>query len=259
MQVKQLVAGVFITGVVTAGVLTALAAPPQLSSRRTINVDDARPLLEVVDALEKEYGVPINYEDPPYHRTEGIDVTAVRSHGKPVPPGQREIIPRPGPFSFEYRLPAGPRGDALAHVLAELVRQFHASGRGQFRVDRNGDAFTVVPITKRVRRGVDEPYQALLDTELRFTPSGRERSVYEALNDWGDALQRAAGVPVDTGVQIARLLQETVAPDLTGTMPARTALAQLLGGTRVPLSWALLTGPTEPRKWWLNLKVVRQD
>lgn len=227
-------------------------------SRQTqvISVDDPRPLEQIALALSKRHGLLITYEDPPYHASEGVDVTNLVNRQK-TPPERRTVIPRGGPFTFKYQYQ--PHGDheQWVAILRQLLREYETTAYpGHFRLVTTGESFHIIPVAYRGPSGGPEPYQALLDTELSFLSSNGKRPAIDALQDLVDAVSGATGIKVVLGAVPSNLLQDAAVPEVSGTRTARAELARVLESTQQRLSWLLLTMPEEPPQFVLNIVVV---
>lgn len=206
----------------------------QEGTRHKVTVNRKRPLAEAVRALEQRHGVVITYEDPPYRHSSQLVNDSL--------PGRRpSFVPRGGPFAFEYVLPPLPSAMAMKPVLTAVVRQYYATGyAGKFDVLQNGDMFHIMPISRRAENGWEEPYDALLSTELSIVASGTEPSAMDALADLAENLRVATGTSVVLGTLPVNLLNSTKVPEWSGHTAARSELTRILTSTGRRLSWRLL-------------------
>jgi len=71
--------------VCSCGSQTAQKRPIQVSdSTAVLEVDDPRPLMAAAEAIEEEYGIQINYEDPRSGSPAMRVMSRSRSHGAPA-------------------------------------------------------------------------------------------------------------------------------------------------------------------------------
>lgn len=223
------------------------------TQKLTIAVERARPLADVVETLQDRLGVVITYEDPPY-----LHASQVRDASEDFRGASRTFIPRGGPFSFSYELPQGTPEEQAARILDSLVEQYRGTGYpGNFRIERTGSVFHVVPTEHRSRAGQDEPFQPILSTPLQFQPTGTEQSALEALQHLVDALGRANNIRVGLATIPTNVLHQTKVTTDFGTRTAREELVRILAATGRQLSWRLMFDPNEPQTWFLNISIVR--
>src|SRR5881227_3524760 len=103
-----------------------LATLGSQTSDGTIVVDDPRPVAAAIQVLERQFGVPITYEDPTYRFSgDSVDHTAIPN------PTHRAIDPLGGRLEV-HGLPVG---DSPLPALVEILRVHEARGyAGRFRV-----------------------------------------------------------------------------------------------------------------------------
>jgi hypothetical protein len=116
--------------------------------------------------------------------------------------------------------------------------------------------FHVIPTARRADHGVDEPYAAILSTELDFASAGGMRSAYEALEALMGDLAHATGKSVEFGTISVNGLESTKVVRLAGRRSARSELVRILACAGGALSWRLLYEPVDPGKYCLNIRGV---
>lgn len=229
-----------------------LSAQPRMEQGTSQNIflNRRRPLADAVLALERRHGIAITYEDPPYRFVDQLVNDSLA--GRPA-----SFVPRGGPFSFEYVLPARPSDKAMKPVLAAMLHKYSATGyAGKFELSQTGTMLHVIPISRRAEDGQEVPYEAILSTQLSFAATGVEKSAFDALSGLTQDLQRATGVSVLLGTVPTNLLTTTKVVDWTGSASARTELVRILMLTGQPLSWLLFYDPNAPGMFVLNIHLL---
>lgn len=220
-----------------------------------ISAFDPRPLAKAVRTLEDRHGVVITYEDPPYvHHSQIADVTDAVAK-RPMSTGRRVLVPRGGPFDFVYAFgSSGPYAE-MYKVLERLVDEYGSSGySGRFKLLRTGEHFHVVPTMLRNRNGNDEPYSAILNTEISIARQGPLRHV---LTEIANTLAERSGMAVFLGtvpMGFSMLTNVTISAE---NETARSVLVRTLAASGARLSWALYYGPqSSPPRYVLNIHGV---
>src|SRR5258706_7859796 len=100
--------------------LNSVLAIAQSIQIQKIIVNDARPMIQVLDKLEAKYGWQMTYEDPPYESSNDlIDLTDAdfrREH-----PGRQRLIPAGKVVEFNFNVPTGPSPPDREQVLTQLL------------------------------------------------------------------------------------------------------------------------------------------
>ena len=239
---------------VVACLVNAVDANGQSTAHKGIRVDEARPLAAVLQELERRHGVVITYEEPPYVNADQIEDVTAKVRRTPAPVGKRVLVPRGGPFEFNYA-----PTDNLLSVLQRLTTEYRGTGYGgTFAVRQSRDAFHVVPVEFRNTLGNDEPYTPILDTRITIAPDpGEMRSAYQALNAISAALTRATGITIGPGTVPMNVLMKTKVELRATDEPARSVLLRTLAATGIPLSWRFKCGPEQPPLCMLNIHWVQ--
>lgn len=226
-------------------------------SNITISVDSGRPLAEAILELEKQTGLSVTYEDPPYMFREDIaDVTeSVRRDLGRYPPGQapRVLVPKGGKFEFSHSVTVSERPIVL---IRQLVAAYHTRfATARFRVEQSDGLFNVVPVSIRNSSGHMGRFNAPLD--VRITVEKKTRTAWQALEELCAAVARSTGTRIGIGTTAIAIPAKPLENYTVSNMPARLALAELLAkiGNGAKLSWRLLYGP-DTRTYVLNIHAV---
>lgn len=238
-----------ITAALTGAAAVYGAPATSLARTETLSVNDPRPLAEAADQLQKRFGVPITYEDPPYlHSSEIVDLRfePVESH---VDRDHPTWIPRFGRIELTYVVSGGEhRIDDLAAAIEQAI-QVHASNgnAGTFRLEREREALSLIPVAAKGEDGRLAPIKPVLDTEISL-PAGA-RPGEELLELIMAELNRKSGFKIKHGwaVGITHAVEST-----RGSEPARSALRRLLEAQPMKLTWRLFYDPPS-REYFLNI------
>lgn len=120
-------------------------------------VEDPRPLLAAINAVQERSGIAINYEDVPIQFAgDKVDVTervqSVRQRA--ANPGVRIEIPRGGAAVFSSSIPGDHIADSLDNVILGFLEQHAAAAfPGRYNWDRAGAIPSVVPVGVRDQSG----------------------------------------------------------------------------------------------------------
>lgn len=188
----------------------------------TLSVFGARPVDLAARALVNEFGVAINIDDPEYlHRDDLEDIGATRSGG-------RLLVPKASLLEMPLDLRAdGALADA-GRTVSDLRDTANRLFPYEYRVDRDGDAFMLIPTRTRDDNGRPVVVTPLLDRRVTIPPGTRR--VYEHVNLLTDSLQRQTGVRVSCcqGVVSGIPWGSTVVAFEAREEPARAVLIRLL-------------------------------
>jgi hypothetical protein len=219
------------------------------SGRVTANY--SRPLFQAVEALSREYGWVIDYEDPPYFSSfDLVDNTDPRwraSH----PNGKGAVRVAGGSFETTFPEPIGEKTEE--QVLEKVIADYNASGNpGKFTLRREGkNRFAVIGIAVRDETGKDKNASVLLDT--RITIPEAHRSAYDTLNLVLSTLSTASGITVLPSMLSTNGINEADIVVGGENVPARTLLLETLGAAnnhRV-IHWELRYSPDRPEYFLL--------
>ncbi len=220
----------------------------------TVTTKSGRPVAEALDVLQQVYGLPINYEDPPYAYPDDLRDVTEQYRRDPTAPN-RIIVPRGHPLSFTYvpppvRDPIGALRTAIANVIAQDEK---AVGFTQFAVvDTSG--LSVVPLRVRDARGDIVPVQPVLSTPVTIGASGR--TVSEVVSEICDQVSVNSGRRVEASMRGSLFAQRTSEVIATNE-PASVVLSRVFAELQVPLVWRNLYDPGL-QEYTLNLLTVGQ-
>lgn len=230
----------------------ALAGPQP--SQVSIKVRDARPLAEAAVELERQLGVLVTYEDPPYEYAGDIeDVTAaVRKDGDL---SKRVFAPRSGPLVFSYPIPAGAGTDVREAAVRALADTYNSANDGaRFQVVALQQYLHIVPTMSRNAAGVLEGRRSLLDVSVSMP--AQEKTLMEAVTDLLQRLSESNGVQVGVGSVPINLMLQTKTSTQADNENARAVLQRFLSASDRQLSWHLNRGPGPSGLCVLNIYIT---
>lgn len=196
-----------------------------------IQASRSRPLQAALDELEKQLGVPINYEDPRYACPEDLqDVTAqVQSPAqKAANPNARIIVPKGGTLTLAASVPASvPKTPDALPLITQLRVQHEANGyAGRFSVTQIGGVYTVQPVSARNSACVWAPVVPAMDTRLSLPTQRRDAT--ETINLVLSAVSKQINAKIGLGtIPILSFINRTVTIG-AADQPANVALVQVL-------------------------------
>jgi len=157
----------------------------------TLSVFGPRPVDLAAKKLVAEFGVAVNVEDPVcLYRSDVQDVTPPRMAGA----GKRTVIPKASLLEMRFDLrPDGALRD-VRQVLADLVETANAQLPFAYRIDRDGDTFTLVATRTRDEQGRSIGLTPILDRHISI-PLGTRRFL-EHVNLLTHALEEQTGVHI---------------------------------------------------------------
>lgn len=255
---------VFLAGA-AAGQAAAPARPEFLEYARieqkdrqvSVSANSPRPLDQAIEAIRREYGWVIDYEDPMYTPSDLVDDTdptwrADHPHEK----GVTRVAG--GAFRAEFPMGNGMRIGSSDEegVLEKIIADYRASGNpGEFTLRKEGDnRFAVVGVHKT--RGIANDDAPVLDSIIDLPL--RERNVAEALEEIVRAVSQKIGVTVEAGEGPINLMVQTTLKMGGGQRPAREFLTQLASASRFPTVWRLLYD-ADVGMYFLSLRIATQS
>lgn len=152
-----------------------------------LTADHGRPVDSAAKTLAEAFGIRVNVEDPPYvFSGDIIELTVGVPQPVRVPKGGR----------LEVRFALGPDGrpadvPGLVKAIADVANAQFPFG---YRIDADGDWFTLVPTRTRDVLGQTIPIIPLLDRHVTISPGTRPISASAALMT--DALSAQTGLQV---------------------------------------------------------------
>jgi len=221
--------------------------------KATVAANEPRPLRQAVEALAKEYGWTVDYEDPVYSTGEGVERTDARflaSH-----PGEKQHLI--GGHRFESDFPEDsntvPSVSQEEAVLQKVIADYDNSGNpGKFSLlDEGGGRFAVVGTAS----GAGHNQSGLLDSPI----SVDSKNINGA---W--ALDKICGSLTASSGRQVRLLQyptnifvQTQITLHAENKPARDVLRTVLAQTSERLAWSLLYD-IDDKAYYLNIIPVNR-
>jgi hypothetical protein len=238
--------------------VSAMAVGSALTQQMVdVSVDDPRPLMAVIDQLERKFGWVVTYEDPPFVHPSDLQDQAEHNRQPADPTRPKMPIPRGGPFSFRYSMPAQ-AGNARVDALNTLIQDYGIATKqpGAFRLLETAGIAHVVPSRKKNVRGDFEACGSILDTPVRLP--GGSRTVAALVREVTDAVGSAVGTKVGIFSMPTNLLMNTDVSltDQQSEASARTMLLRALAATNKKLSWRLVYSPAQPQMYMLSIHLV---
>jgi hypothetical protein len=210
----------------------------ETDSSLEITANDPRPLESVLDALARQHGWHINYEDPRYGKVDILDDTAP-SWLKEHPNGPRAYMVAGG--AFYAKIPVdGYFPDDPMQVLPALIEAYNRSGNPGTFVLRttNRESFDV-----DATAAGDGPQTPLLDTVMDFDAT-EDDSAAVTLNKFCEELSRRSGETVVFGSPpSANRLHQTHIQQHSENQPAREILRRLYNQVGSTFCWRLFYDP----------------
>jgi hypothetical protein len=258
METTQL-RDLMLRGLILAGLFAILiqlantAAPQsteQAATVKSIDINNARPVLRAVEALRERYHLAITYEEPRYvHPQDLQDMSYI--HKGPVPAGAKLIAPRDQRIYFQYPEVNGKPQEDVTSLLRRLLAEFAAQGGPVFDVRERtlakGTQWNVIARKARGSFGDLEDQPDILGVPI-FVPKA-QRTEGEFLREMLQQLRTTTGYRVALG-QVDNNIHMGKAELGADNIPARDVLANLHGTEMV---WDLNYDPEGEGKYVLNL------
>jgi hypothetical protein len=154
----------------------------------TLTAFGPRPVDQAAQKLVEEFGVSVNVEDPVYsYRDDVQDIGA-------APSGRRLLIPRGSLLEMRLDL----RADGALRDVGQAVRGLADAANIQlpflYRVDRDGDAYSLVATRTRSEQGRVVDLTPILDRHVTI-PAGT-RKVFQHVDLLTQALEAQTGVRI---------------------------------------------------------------
>lgn len=211
----------------------ALNVAPLCAQTSIVNIQASRsrPLQAALDQLEKQLGVPINYEDPRYACPEELqDVTAQEQSPaqKAANPTARIIVPKGGTLKLAATVPASvPKTADVLPLITQLRVQHEANAyAGRFSVTLIGGAYTVQPVSARNAACIWAPVVPALETRVSFPTQRRDAT--ETVNLVLSAVSKQVNAKIGLGtIPIHSFINRAVMVG-SADQPANVALMQVL-------------------------------
>lgn len=157
-------------------------------AQATLSVYGPRPVDLAAKKLVDEFGVAINVEDPVYiYRDDVQDVGVARS-------GRRFLIAKASLLEMRFEWPAVGSVLDVREVVRDLVGTANAQLPFAYRIDNDGEVFTLVATRTRDAQGRSVELTPILDRHVTI-PLGT-RTVFEHANLLTQALEKQTGVRI---------------------------------------------------------------
>ena len=159
--------------------------------RATLIVDGPRPVDSAAITLAQEFGMRVNAEDPPYVFKD--DVTAPDFSRYPTL--RRDVrIPKGGRLEVGFRIKPNGSPEDIPGLLNSLREAANAQFPFAYRLDVDGDWYSLVPTKTRDVLGRVIEITPLLDRHVTIPPG--KRSIAASAQLMADALSAQTGLRV---------------------------------------------------------------
>lgn len=151
--------------------------------------DGPRPLHAIAYTLSEHFGLSVGVEDPLWTYADDLKDASLEN------PKLRAglMVPRGGPLEIEFKA-----GDPARHPAAFLMTVLEAANRQlafQYRLDKDGERFWLVPVRGRNARGEMGDLTPLLD-RLVTIPYGQQ-TIAEVAQRMAEQLSKQTGLRVN--------------------------------------------------------------
>lgn len=223
------------------------------NSESTVVSNDPRPLNQAVEAVRKEYGWIIDFEDPSYGHMDLVDDTDPQWRTlHPSAKGVTRI--RGGAFTSTFPRVQDRRNGSVDErvVLEQLVSDYNSSTNpGRFVVKKEGPGrFALVGIKVRSSNGLDTPVVSPLDINVSF--GSADRSLTEVIDLILNQISARSRIKIVLGTAPANALIKSRSSIDARDIPARQVLAAILSSTKHPIVWQLFYD-ADSSSYFLNL------
>lgn len=230
-----------------------IAAPLQVrhsSGTASVTSTDPRPLWDALNAMGREYGWVIDYEDPIYSETTE-SIPTHNSKWESLHPGRFSRIPAGKSFTAKFHEDSTTANSSSFRltVIQKVVQDYNASDNpGTFQV-RVGSRNRIDVIG--YSRASKDNQRSLLDTPITFNAANL--STMEALSSFVGVLSVKSGTKVVLGTMPWNVLAQSSVTVSGDTLPARKVLADICDSANVELMWGLLYD-FDSNSYFLNLQ-----
>jgi hypothetical protein len=251
--------------VITLGVL---CAPVTQSFGEEITIRDVRPVAAAAEKFEEQFQLPVTYEDPRYlfagdvedittkiSTPEALVFRAARGEALPVLKGMKERELR-----FPFTPAVTPDGQQAA-IQRALDANNSERPPAIFEVRQAGGRFHVYPTRVKNSAGEYVGYKSLL--EVRITMEPKDRSCSEFLHEFYISVNLATNSSIGGGATEPQSTCRTptggknvLARELLLDFVSDQERQQAAWGIWSRWSWQLLSNPTEPNVFALNLYAI---
>lgn len=206
----------------------------------------ARPLADAAELLQKQYGIPITYEDPILKWSGDIERTQ-------YPTGTWRILPKSRSFSIPIEATSNFTPLLDSELLNKVIDAYHMQTDGpRFKVWESSFGLHIIPTRVRAADGQFVEAKPLLDVHI--TVPIAKRTPGQHFNAICEAVTTAAGVKLEAFPAFAIANSPPTQEDLekmsfewgATDMVAREAVVNLLEHSSTTPTWMVLCDPTKP-------------
>jgi hypothetical protein len=235
------------------------ASIEQKDGHVSVIANSPRPLDQAIEAIRREYGWVIDYEDPTYAPSVLVDDTdPTWRKGHPDARGVTRVAG--GVFKTDFLIGSDMSigSSDEESVLNKTIADYRASGNpGEFILKKESDSrYAVVGVGTKSGDTNDKQVVPVLDSRIAL--SLKERTVAEALAEITRAVSQKSGVAVELGEAPVNLIMQTRLEIGGDERPAREFLTQIASATRFPTVWRLLYD-ADPGMYFLSLQIASQS
>jgi hypothetical protein len=214
----------------------------------TLSVFGPRPVDLAASKLADEFGVAVNVEDPLYIYRGDVQDTGVTRLGKRLLAPKASLLE----MSVDLRPDGSPRD--VRQVLQDLVDTANAQLPFLYRIDRDGDAFTLVATRTHDEQGRLISLTPVLDRRITI-PFG-SRHPFEHIELFDRILTAVSGVRVTTSNRVEGNLDTPGLEFGAQDEPARNVLRRLLQMLPGRSYYSMTCQPVGP--WcFINVAAIR--
>ena len=156
--------------------------------RAALSVFGTRPVDIAARQLVKEFGIALNVEDPVYLHGDDVEDRGITRSGK------RLLVPTPALLEMPLHLRADGSLADVRQAVSDLRDTANRLFPFEFRIDSEGDVFTLIPTRSRDEHGRSVSVTPLLDRRVTI-PVGT-RTIVEHVQILTDSIQRQTEVRV---------------------------------------------------------------
>lgn len=218
-----------------------------------IVANNARPLAQVLDALQQKYKWAVDYEDPQF--ISKMDVVETKETGKSaVDSNLPAQLPAGGSFAIDFPSSA-PAEEKILQLAVDSYNRSDNPGRFELRSNKQG-AFFVVGVKARDSRDQIVNQSALLDEPI--TLANQQRTAVDTINAICQEITKQRSIAVTLGVFPQRVL--AAAPATVGgtKVAARDLLYQTLASINRTFCWRLLFDPSS-KGYFLDIHLLPKN
>lgn len=191
--------------------------------------DSIRPVESIANALSQRFGVSVSAEEPQYQSPEDFDdVAKADTEWSADHPNVHYLVPKRR--RIEIQFPVSRNGELLdiRAVLRQVIESANRQMPFGYRLDVDGDYFSIVPTTTRNAAGEVLSATPLLDRMVTIPPGTRR--INESADMLAESLSRQTGLRVSCcqSLVAGALWGMAVVPFEAHDEPARNVLERLI-------------------------------